>query len=134
MSISESEGTQVVEGAGNRIPPGHVSVDAVARNSGANPEVLKRKCRAGEIPGARKIPWRGRGLWVIPEGIRMPPDRRRSLSKKKAREVARRAHAGGNKAALAREFGINRWTVYELMDRYPSRLFLTSKQSAQESS
>ena len=123
MSVSKSKGTQVVEvaeGAGNRIPPGHESVDAVARNSGTNPEVLKRKCRAGEIPGARKIPWRGRGLWVVPKGTRMPPDRRRALSERKGREVARRGHAGENKAALARDFGINRWTVYDLMDRYPA--------------
>ena len=121
MSVSESEGPKIVEGAGNRIPPGHESVDAVARNCGVNPEVLKRKCRAGEIPGARKIPWRGRGLWVVPVGTRMPPDRRRTLNERRAREVARRAHAGENKAALAREFGINRWTVYELMDRYPDQ-------------
>ena len=129
MSAGKPEGNEVIEGAeggkgiGNRIPPGHESVDSIARSSGANPEVLKRKCRAGEIPGARKISWRGRGLWVVPEGTRMPPDRRRSLSENKGREVARRAHAGGNKAALARDFGINRWTVYELMERYPDQRY-----------
>ena len=116
MSAGKPKGTERTD---PRIPPGYESIHAAARNSGANPEVLRRKCRAGEIPGARKVPWRGRGLWVVPEGTRMPPDRRRSLSEARGREVARRAHAEENKAALARDFGINRWTVYDLMERYP---------------
>lgn len=109
------------------VPPGYVSAAKVATDAGRNPEVLKRRLRdepgfAASL-GARKIAWRGRGLWVVPEGTRMPPDRRRSLGEGKGREVARRAHEEENKAALARDFGINRWTVYELMDRYPADEF-----------
>lgn len=104
-----------------RIPVGYESVYEAAGRAGANPEVLKRKCRAGEVPGAHKMPGRGGGLWVVPEGARLPPDRRRALNDRRAREVAQRARAGENKAALAHKFGVDRSTVYEWMDRYPPR-------------
>ena len=101
------------------LPPGYESVQAAAGRFGFNPEVLKRKCRAKEVAGAYKVPWRGGGLWVVPKKTRKPSDRRRALNEKDAREIARRAHAGANKASLAREYGINRSTVYDLMERYP---------------
>jgi len=43
--------------------------------------------------------------------------RKRALTEERAAELARRAAAGEGKSALAREFGINRVTIYRYIDR-----------------
>lgn len=105
---------------GYEIPQGYEPAEEAARRAGHNFEVFKRKCLNGQVPGAYKINGPGGGLWVVPEDFRMlPPPERPRTGEERGREVARRAHRGESKAALAREYGINRGTVYNLMERYP---------------
>lgn len=102
------------------IPPGYESVYDVAEREGTSVQVLKRRCRGGQIEGARKISGRGGGLWVVPKGAVIPErGSGRTLSERQRHEIATRAHEDENRTALAREFGISRAYVYALMARYP---------------
>lgn len=118
------------EDAGPRIPPGYERLDEAARRAGVNPVALKRRLRkdpdAASALGAWKIPWRGApGLWILPANTPIPktPEGRpakalgRVLSDAERDEIARRAGARENHAALAREFGVHRSYVGKLKER-----------------
>lgn len=105
--------------SGPRIPAGYESVYDAAARSGQSVQVLKRRLRREEIEGAYKIAWRGGGLWVVPVDARIPDlGGGRLMDEDTRREIVSRARAGGNRAALAREFGVDRSYVYKLMERY----------------
>lgn len=105
--------------SGLRIPTGYESVYDAAARSGQSAQVLKRRLRRKEIAGARKVPWRGGGLWVVPVDARIPDlGGGRTMDEKTRRQIVSRARAGANRAALAREFGVDRSYVYKLMERY----------------
>lgn len=105
--------------SGLRIPSGYESVYAAAARSGQSVQVLKRRLRREEIEGAYKVPWRGGGLWVVPVGSPIPDlGGGRTMDERTRREIVRRARAGDQRAALAREFGVDRSYVYKLMERY----------------
>jgi hypothetical protein len=103
-------------------PAGYETADAAALRTGANARALKRRMARGEIDGARKIPWAGGDVWVVPEGAPIPAPEgrgRRTLTEDGRRELARRAHDGENRTRLAETFGVDRSYVYRLMRRYP---------------
>lgn len=101
------------------IPPNYESVYTAAARSGQNVQVLKRRLRRGEIEGAYKSPWRGGGLWVVPAQARIPDlGGGRTMDEKTRQQIVGRACSGEPKAALAREFGVDRSYVYKLMERY----------------
>ena len=105
---------------GQFIPPGYEPAVEAARRVGRNLKSFWRMCLEGRVPGAYKTGGSGGGLWVVPEDFRiLPTSKKPRVGEKRGREIARRARAGENKAALAREYGIWRDHVYYLMERYP---------------
>ena len=105
--------------SGTQIPAGYESVYDAAARSGQSVQVLKRRLRRKEIEGAHKIAWRGGGMWVVPADSPIPDlGGGRTIDEKTRREIVSRARAGKNRAALAREFGVDRSYVYKLMERY----------------
>lgn len=101
------------------MPPGYLLAEDAAREAGASAQVLKRRCRRGEVAGAFKVPWRAAGAWVVPENTPVRARGTRTLDEAARRRVACRAHDGEDRTALAREFGVHRTYVYKLMDKYP---------------
>lgn len=105
--------------SGPQIPAGYESVYEAAERSGQSVQVLKRRLRRKEIEGAYKVSWRGGGLWVVPADSRIPDlGGGRTMDERTRRQIVRRARAGEQRAALAREYGVDRSYVYKLMDRY----------------
>jgi hypothetical protein len=109
------------------VPPGYETADEAAPRLKIGARMLKRRLARGEVPGARKVPHRGKEVWILPTDATLaplptgrPPKRGRPLSEDERRTLAARAHAGENRSALAREYGIDRSHVYWLMSRYGS--------------
>ena len=125
------EGPRYSVGSKLEIPPGYIKAADAATAQGMNPEVLRRRLRNEpafvSAVGARKLPWRGRGLWIVPEKVSLPARQEgqpsattgRHLSETERETVARRAHAGAPRTTLASQFGISRPYVYKLMKLYP---------------
>lgn len=102
------------------------SVRETAKRWGRAESYVAGLCAAGRVPGALRVPASkafGRAppglrfVWRIPADAPKPPLLVPRLTEAQREEIARRAHEGEGRTALAREYGITPAYVHRLVHR-----------------